>query len=138
MESNPYLPPRSRADATSSGSVLQLGRAYRVANTVYAALLFAGTGLLLAAGPLPLDRRSASVFLYFYAPVACYFMLRWSTPAVARWFLGAYGLYLLYLFGVFAWNLGSASPDVGIGMLVVGINLVALVSALLQMRRAAA
>ncbi|BDU15311.1 hypothetical protein [Lysobacter auxotrophicus] len=135
MESNPYLPPRSPVDAAASDTGVRLSRAYRVANIVYVVLSITLTGLLLATGPVPLDRRSASVFLYFYAPVLCFLVLRWATPAVARWCVGAYGLYLVYLVGVFVWNMSSHNPDVGIGAVIVGINGIALVAALMQLRR---
>lgn len=135
MESNPYLPPHSPMDAASSDAVVRLRRTYRVANTVYAAILIACIGLLLAVSPVPLDRRTAGVFLYFGAPVLCFLVLRWATRAVAQWGVGAYGLFLMYLFGVFVWNMSSQRPDVGIGALIVGINLIALVAALMQMRR---
>jgi len=134
MESNPYLPPRSPAGEVSFEGVTRLSRTYRVANTVYAAILIACTAILVATGPVPLDRRSASVFVYFYAPVLCCLVLRWATHNVARWLVGAYGVYLLYLFGVFVWNMSTHRPDVGIGALVVGINVIALVGASLQMR----
>lgn len=134
MEFNPYLPPRASVDGPSPVSA-RLGRLYRGVNNVYAAVLIVATALLITTGPIPLDRRTASVALYFGAPVACYFVLRWATPVAARRWLAGYGAYAVYLTGVFVWNMSSSNPDVGIGALILGINLIALLAALVQVSR---
>lgn len=131
MEFNPYLPPRSSLGEATTPTT---GRAYRLVNYAYAAILLASTALLLASFPPPMDRRSLSAALYFYAPVICFCFVRWAPPVHAKRLLAVYGVYVLFLVGVLVWNVVTPN-DPAMGALIVGINAAALLSAFAQLNR---
>ena len=132
MEFNPYLPPRS---SLGEATTPKIGRAYRVVNYFYAAILLASTGLLLAGFPPPMDRRSLLAVLCFYAPIVCFCLVRWAPPLHTRRFLVVYGAYVLFLVAVAVWNLLSPNADPAIGALIVGTNVLALLGAFVQLTR---
>jgi hypothetical protein len=132
MEFNPYLPPRS---PLGHETMPRCGRFYIAANFLYAALLLAGTVVLLVDNPPPMDRRTLAATVYTYAPVVCFGVMRWAPAVHARKFLVAYGVYFLYLVAILVWSLLSPLADVPIGALIVGINALALLGAFVQARR---
>jgi len=136
VERNPYQPPRTSVEATPDESAVRLGRFYRAINLVYVVVLLVGTGVIVASHP-PLDLRTVAAALIYWAPAIGFFVLCGATRRVARRFLRAYAAYVMVLIAIFIWHLTTPLPDIRIGLQIVGINLLALVAALVQMRRGA-
>lgn len=132
MEFHPHLLPKSSLGHETGP---RLGRIYVAVNCLYAALLFAGTCVLVVENPPPMDRRTFSAVVYLYAPLVCFCVMRRAPAVHVRRFLVAYGAYVLFLVAIFVWTLVTPLSDLPIGALIVGLNALALLAAFLQLRR---
>lgn len=131
MEFNPYQAPRSTLVGESQPVV---GRLYIAANYLYAFFILGCTCILFASRPPPLNLFTLLAALYFYAPICCFALLRWGPPRHFNKVLAGYGIYVAILVGILVWNLVSPNRDLGIGLVIVGINAVGLVAASLAVR----
>lgn len=112
-----------------------MGGAYRLLNGLYVGVLLVATIVLVSTRPPVPDSRTFIAALYFYAPALCFLVMRFASakhwPAV----LAVYGLYVSTLLGLFVWNALTPHPDPGIGVVIVGLNAIAVLAGLGQLRR---
>ncbi len=131
MEFNPYQPPQQGFPTQEGPSGRRL---YDAVNVVYAAAVVVATALLIVGRRPPLDPDTLLVASYFYAPVVCFAFARHASGRTLSRFHLAYLAYVGFLVIVLIKNLTGAQPDPGMGVLIVGLNAVALLWGLQQGR----
>ncbi len=128
---NPYRTPQAEIlpDAVS----MRLHPLYLFPNYLFALLLLGATAILLATEPLSLlEPRGLATALTLYAPFLCFCLLRWGERRHLRFWMALQGLHVLWLMGKLLAGLASQQADLVVGGVLVGINLLALLGAMLQ------
>lgn len=129
---NPYRAPQAQLvqDEAAAGKLHLL---YLLPNYLFALLLLMATAVLLISDPASvLDLRGLATALTFYAPLLCFCLLRWGSRRRLRFWLGLQALHVLWLTSKLLSSWSSQDPNFTIGCILVGINLGALLGAMLQ------
>lgn len=125
---NPYLPPRSQPQPAARS---ELPTFYVAAHGLYGGLLGLGTLILVLNFPQSLlDGRTPSVALILYAPLLSFLVQRRGSSKLLRLSFILYGVLVLWLIKLFFENASSATPDLGMGSVLLGVNCLSLGSGL--------
>ncbi|MES2819588.1 MAG: hypothetical protein V4812_11455 [Pseudomonadota bacterium] len=131
---NPYRAPKARLLQNKTAEN-RLHVLYLVPNYLFALLLLMATAVLLMSNPASLlQPRGLVTALIFYAPLLCFCLLRWGSRRHLGVWLGLQALLVLWLMSKLLRSWGMQAPDFVVGCVLVGINLFALLGALLQAR----
>lgn len=132
-EFNPYRTPNSFSVTQALPKSSALGWLYRLPNQLYAVLIVLATLMLVIGNPHSLeDARAPLALLVFYAPVLCYLLVRRGNTRLVRFGLGLQALMVVWLSYRFIDNLLSFSPELRVGGVLLGVNLLALLGGLRQ------
>ena len=129
---NPYRAPQAPLVRVEPAAG-RLHVLYLLPNYLFALLLLMATAVLLIGDPASvLDSRGLATALTFYAPLLCFCLLRWGSRRRLRFWLGLQALHVVWLMSKLFSSWSSQDPNLTIGCVLVGINLSALLGAMLQ------
>jgi len=129
---NPYKPPRAYIRDNRKDSA---GSLYNIINNIYLVILILFLLFLLRGNSLTLDLVTLFLLSAFISPSIGYLLVRAGYRKQLRAFLYIHGSVVVGLLYIFFRNLEDMGMNQGVGYAIIGVNVIALISARHQLHR---